>query len=78
VAENFPNECRYVLEMLGQAYGYDAEARERGLTPDERLWLHQERSAPVTDKLHVWLGSQLEERRTEPNSGHGRSDQLRV
>ena len=34
VAENFPNECRYVLEMLGQVYGHDAEAREHGLTPD--------------------------------------------
>jgi hypothetical protein len=36
VAENFPNECRYVLEMLGQVYRHDAEGRERGLTPDER------------------------------------------
>ena len=33
VTENFPNECRYVLEMLGQVYLHDAEARERGLTP---------------------------------------------
>jgi len=31
-----PQECRFVLEMLGQVYGHDAEARERGLTPDER------------------------------------------
>jgi transposase len=30
VAENFPRECRYVLEMLGLVYGYDAEARELG------------------------------------------------
>jgi transposase len=71
VAENFPNECRYVLEMLGQVYGHDAEARERGLTPDERLRLHQERSRPVMDKLHAWLEAQLAERRTEPNSGLG-------
>ena len=27
VAENFPHECRYVLEILGQVYGHDAEAR---------------------------------------------------
>ena len=73
VAENFPNECRYVLEMLGQVYGHDAEARERGLTPDERLQLHQERSRPVMDKLHAWLEAQLTERRTEPNSGLGQA-----
>jgi len=61
-AENFPHECRYLLEMLGQVYGHDAEARDRGLTPDERLQLHQECSAPVMDELHVWLELQLAER----------------
>ena len=39
------------------------------LTPDQRLRLHQERSAPVREKLHFWLELQLAERRTEPNSG---------
>ena len=73
VAENFPDECRYVLEMLGQVYVHDAEARERGLTPDERLRLHQERSRPVMDKLHAWLEAQLAERKTEPNSGLGQA-----
>ena len=34
VADNFPSECRYVLEMLGQVYGHDAEAREQ--RPDGR------------------------------------------
>ena len=37
VAPNFPDECRYVLETLGEVYRYDAEARARGLTPEERL-----------------------------------------
>ena len=73
LAENFPRECPYVLEMLGQVYGHDAEAHERALTPDQRLQLHQERSAPVMDELRVWLESQLAERRTEPNSGLGQA-----
>jgi transposase len=73
VAVNFPDECRYVLEMLGQVYGHDADARERGLTPDERLRLHQERSGPVMDQLHRWLEAQFAERRTEPNSGLGKA-----
>src|ERR1019366_2489361 len=66
VAENFPNECRYGLEMLGQVYGHDAEARERGLTPDERLRLHQDRSGPVMNQLHGWLAAQLAELWTGP------------
>ena len=44
VAEKFPDECRYVPEMLGQVYLHDAEARERSLTPYERL-----RSQPAGD-----------------------------
>jgi transposase len=73
VAANFPGECRYVLEMLGQVYGHDADAREQGLAPDQRLRLHQERSGPVMNQLHGWLESQLAERKTEPNSGLGKA-----
>jgi transposase len=73
VAVNFPEQCRYVLEMLGQVYGHDAEARERGLTPEQRLRLHQERSGPVMEQLHGWLEAQFAERKTEPNSGLGQA-----
>lgn len=31
VAANFPEECLYVLEVLGEVYRHDAEAREGGL-----------------------------------------------
>jgi hypothetical protein len=73
VAANFPDECRYVLELLGQVYGYDAEARERGLASEQRLRFHQEFSTPVMDQLHGWLEAQLAERKTEPNSGLGKA-----
>jgi transposase len=73
VAANFPGECRYVMEMLGQVYGHDAEARERRLTPGERLRFHQEHSGPVMEQLHRWLEAQLVEKRTEPNSGLGKA-----
>lgn len=73
VAANFPVECRYVLEMLGRVYGNDAEARERGLTPQQRLEHHQQRSGPVMQELHNWLERQLGERKTEPNSGLGKA-----
>jgi transposase len=73
VAANFPDQCRYVLEMLGQVYRHDAEARERSLTADERLQFHQERSGPVMEQLHHWLEAQFAERKTEPNSGLGKA-----
>jgi len=73
VAANFPEQCRYVLEMLGRVYGYDAEAREQAMTPAQRLQLHQQRSGPVMERLHRWLEVQLAERKTEPNSGLGKA-----
>jgi transposase len=70
---NFPAECRYVLEQLGRVYGYDAEARERGLTATERLVFHQQHSAPVMEELHRWLEAQLAQKKTEPNSSLGQA-----
>ncbi len=73
VAPNFPEESRYILETLRDVYGYDAQARERGLSPDARLTFHQTQSRPLMDALHTWLGAQLDERRVEPNSGLGQA-----
>ena len=63
VAANFPEECRDVLEMLGEVYRYDAEAREGGLTAEERLRFHQQHSQPVMEKLHSWREAQFAERK---------------
>src|SRR2546427_3713097 len=73
VAQNFPEQCRYVLESLGSVYSNDAQARAQDLSPQERLRFHQERSGPVMRQLHGWLEAQLAERKTEPNSGLGKA-----
>jgi transposase len=73
VVDNFPEECRYVLEALGGVYHYDALAREQGLSPEERLRFHQEHSGPLMKGLHAWMEAQLAEHKTEPNSGLGKA-----
>jgi transposase len=73
VAGSFPEECRYVLEMLGRVYGYDAEARRQMMGPVERMQFHQRFSGPVMEDLHAWLEEQLAANKTEPNSGLGRA-----
>ena len=55
VADNFPDECRYVLETLGEVYKNDAVARQRNLTPEERLHFHQAQSGPLMKKLKEWF-----------------------
>jgi hypothetical protein len=73
VADSFPDECRYVLESLGAVYGFDAEAKELGLTEEERLTFHQTHSAPVMGDLRQWMEAQFAEHKTEPNSGLGKA-----
>jgi transposase len=43
VTPSFPEQCRFVLETLGEVYGYDDQARVRGLSAEERLRFHQEK-----------------------------------
>ena len=71
VTSNFPQECQLVLESFREVYRYDAEAEERGLTPEERLRFHQEHSRPVMDALQAWFKAQFAEKKVEPNSGLG-------
>jgi len=73
VADNFPAECRYVLEVLRGVYRADDLARQRQLAPPERLRFHQERSGPPMRHLYDWLQSQFAEHKTEPNSGLGKA-----
>jgi len=73
VAPNFPEECRFVLETLGEVYGNDALARDQRLTPEARLKLHQEKSGPLMEQLHQWMTDQLNGHKTEPNSGLGKA-----
>ena len=70
-AENFPAECRHVLEALGKVFKIDEGCKEQALSDDERLAVHQRDSAPVMAELQRWLRAELDEKRVEPNSGLG-------
>jgi transposase len=71
VYDRFPEPCRQLLESLAVVYRNDAEARERGLSPEARLRFHQDASGPLMQELRNWLERQLGEKRTEPNSALG-------
>jgi hypothetical protein len=71
VYDRFPEVCRHLLESLAVVYRNDAVARERRLSPEERLRFHQEASGPTMQALRDWLERQLGEKRTEPNSALG-------
>jgi hypothetical protein len=75
VASHFPEECRHVLEALREIYRFDAQAKEKGLDPQQRLHFHQAHSQPVMNQLHDWLSDQMENKKVEPNSGLGQAMQ---
>lgn len=73
VAESFPDECRYVLERLGEVYKNDDLARKQKMTPEARLRFHRTQSGPIMDTLQSWCRRQFEDRRVEPNSALGKA-----
>lgn len=73
VADDFYDECRYVIEMLGAVYKNDEIARQQNMSPQQRLGFHQSNSKPVMDVLKSWLQEQFDQKKVEPNSGLGKA-----
>jgi Transposase IS66 family len=75
VVENFPEECRKVIESLREVYRFDALTQEQKLSDQDRLAFHQAHSQPVMDDLQKWMQEQIEQKKVEPNSGLGEAIQ---
>ena len=71
--ENFPEECRHVIEILAKVYHNDKLTKERHLSDEKRLLFHQKKSRPLMEKLLTWLRAQIDEKKVEPNSGMGKA-----
>jgi hypothetical protein len=69
--ENYPLECRFLLERLALVYKLDDECKARGASDEERLLAHQKQSAPLMEEIRVRMTAELEEKRIEPNSDLG-------
>ena len=48
------------LKMITELYKIEREARQKGLNPDERYALRQEKSKPIMDKLKAWLDEHIQ------------------
>jgi hypothetical protein len=73
VVENFPQDCRYVLEVYEQIYKNDDITKKQQMSPHERLRFHQDHSGPVMEKFYDWLNEQFDAKRVEPNSSLGQA-----
>ena len=73
VVSSFPEECEFVIETLAKVYHNDQIAKDKNMTPEQRLAFHQADSKPLMDALYSWLNKQLDEKLVEPNSGLGKA-----
>lgn len=72
-AASFPEQCQHILEALAKVYKNDEIAKERKMTPGQRLSFHQMKSSPIIKELKTWLDEQLDQNKVEPNSGLGQA-----
>lgn len=73
IVEDFPQECRFVLETLRVVFKNDAIARREKMTAEQRLAFHRKESMRPMAELRLWAYKQLRDHRVEPNSGLGRA-----
>jgi hypothetical protein len=73
VHASFPEQCQFVIETLADVYKNDHVAKQRQMSPEERLVFHQTQSGPLMQQIDNWLQKQLAEQKVEPNSGLGKA-----
>jgi hypothetical protein len=73
ILDEFPKECRFVLESFKEVYQHDAQTKALGLTPEERLQFHQTHSSKPMEELERWAREQLDQNKVEPNSNLGQA-----
>lgn len=71
--DNYPVECRFIIERLALVYKLDDELKARGDSDDKRLLAHQETSAPLMEDIRARMQLELDDKRIEPNSDIGRA-----
>jgi hypothetical protein len=73
ILDNFPDECKHVINKLAIVYLNDQYTREQKMTDGERLDYHQKNSSVVMKKLREWMKEKIDTKEVEPNSGLGRA-----
>jgi hypothetical protein len=71
--DNYPVECRFIIERLALVYKLDDECKARGASDEERLLAHQASSAPLMEEVRAYMAAELAEKRIESNSDLGQA-----
>lgn len=75
IASCWPKECVNVVSSFDLVFLNDKIAKEKNLTPQDRLEWHQERSSPIMDKIKAYCEELVTSKLIEPNSSFGKAFQ---
>lgn len=75
LVDNFPEECKYVIDLLAEVYHNDSIAKKENMSAEHRLVFHQEKSSPYMQELKEWMIEQFYQKKVEPNSSLGNAIQ---
>jgi len=73
LSEYAQKEADYVLDLMHEVYQVESEAKEKKLSNEERLKLHQKKSTPLMNKIKSWGEKSFESKKVEPNSSLGKA-----
>ena len=75
IASYWPNECVNVVSSFDLVFLNDKIAKKESLTPEDRLKWHQDKSAPIMNKMRAYCKDLIDSKQIEPNSSFGRAIQ---
>jgi hypothetical protein len=73
ILSDFPQECHYVLDIMGAVYNNDDTTKKEKMSPEGRLLFHQQHSGPLMETLYSWIDTEIKDTNIEPNSGLGKA-----
>ncbi len=71
VEKAYQQEAKQVIDWIAKVYQNEAIAKEKGMSPEERLSWHQLQSQGPMDSLKTWCDRAFPEKLVEPNSALG-------
>jgi len=75
IASCWPKECMNVVASFDLVFLNDKIAKEKNLTPQDRLRWHQEKSTPIMEKMKTYCEGIIDSKQIEPNSSFGKAFQ---
>lgn len=75
IASCWPKECINVVASFDLVFLNDKVAKKENLTPEQTLKWHQEKSAPIMNKMKAYCEDLIDTKQIEPNSSFGKAVQ---